>query len=171
MVRMVGGKSIGDVVGEAVVYRCKICLSVNASMILLTLCYITEDLSRQSVHSWYFIVSNVGWLVSDSVEWICIEMGVVCEGLRETLRNVSQNNWSVGQDLNFWPPRYVVGVLATWLWHLVFSYSVQCVASLHTFSSVNEFVSLVNLCHILCLFASASIYTCVVRGQYSLCVV
>ena len=77
--------------------------------------------------------------------------GVGREGLRETLRNVSQNNWSVGQDLNFWPPRYVVGVLTTWLWHLVFSYSVQCVASSHTFSSVSEFVSLVNLCHIVCI--------------------
>lgn len=52
----------------------------------------------------------------------------------------------------------------------MFSYSVQCVASSHTFSSVNEFVS-VNLCNIVCIFAHTGIYACVVRGQYSLCVV
>lgn len=53
----------------------------------------------------------------------------------------------------------------------MFSSSVQCVASSHTFSSVNLFISLVNLCHNVFIFASAGIYACVVRGQHSLCVV
>jgi hypothetical protein len=52
----------------------------------------------------------------------------------------------------------------------VFSSSVQCVASSRTFSSVNAFISLVNLCHNVCNFASAGIYACV-SGQHSLCVV
>jgi hypothetical protein len=38
---------------------------------------------------------------------------VYLEGLRETMKRLSQDSWSPGRDLNLGPPIYEAGVLTT----------------------------------------------------------
>jgi hypothetical protein len=37
------------------------------------------------------------------------------EGLKKSMKNLSQDNWSLGRDLNLGIPEYEAGVLTTWL--------------------------------------------------------
>jgi hypothetical protein len=39
---------------------------------------------------------------------------ICLEGLRKTIKNLSQDNRSSDQYLNLWPPEYEAGVLTTW---------------------------------------------------------
>jgi hypothetical protein len=57
--------------------------------------------------------------VSNKLERKCLwpnlrhYFGVFLKGLRKTTINLSQDNWSLGQDLNLGPPEYKQGVLPT----------------------------------------------------------
>jgi hypothetical protein len=49
------------------------------------------------------------WLWGNFRYYPCIRL----EELRKTTKNISQDSWSQGQDLNLGPPKYEAAVLTT----------------------------------------------------------
>jgi hypothetical protein len=59
------------------------------------------------------------WIGMD-VEGSCSDYPEIClEGLRKTMKNLSQDSWSQDQDLNLRLPKSEAVVLTAWLWCLV----------------------------------------------------